>query len=70
MNTAPEFYRIADEIELSLMDFPPSASISLLAEVLSRTMARAEAMPDNRFLAVIQKRTIEILTEESNGVPH
>jgi hypothetical protein len=57
--------RVQDEIQLAVFDFPPSASVSALIEATARCMARAEAVPDNRFLDVLQRRTVEILTEET-----
>lgn len=66
MITHHDFERAADEVELSLMDYPPPTRITLLTEVLSRTMAEAELIPDTKFLGVIQNRIIAIVTEESS----
>ena len=68
MTSHHDFERAADEIELSLLDYASDARITLLTEVLSRTLAQAELMPDTKFLSVIQTRIMAIVSEES--VPH
>lgn len=61
-----DFERAADEVELALMDYSAPTRITLLTEVLSRTMAEADLMPDSKFLGVIQNRIIAIVVEESS----
>ena len=70
MEAPDEFARLADEIELTVLDLQESVSVSLLIEVLARVMARAEAIPDQRFLSVIQVRTMALLTEETGHEYH
>ncbi len=59
-----EFDRAADEIQVALCDYPISSRIALLVELTARTMAEAEAMPDTKFLNIIQQRIIVLASEE------
>lgn len=58
------FHRTADELELSLLEMPVDVQIALMVEVTARILAQAEAFPDRRFLTVLQKCTLAILSEE------
>lgn len=57
------FDRAADEIEAGLLCYAPETAVALLAEVMARILAANEAMPDVKFLHVVQNRVIAIATE-------
>lgn len=59
--------RACDEIELAIYDLPPQAGINVLVEATARAMARADSVPNNKFLDLLQQRTVEILTEEDDS---
>ncbi len=66
MEMPDHFHRTADELELSLIAMPVNAQIAVLVEVTARVLAGAEAFPDERFLAVLQRHTLALLTEEDS----
>lgn len=59
-----EFDRAADEIQAALFDYSLNSRISLLVELTARTLAEAQAMPDAKFLNIIQQRIIVLASEE------
>lgn len=61
------FSRAADEVELLIYDLEPGDGIAVLIEATARTLVRCEAMPDRRFLDVLQRRTLAIATEDVSG---
>lgn len=65
MNDHHDFERVADEMQIGLLSYQRETRIALLMEVTARILAEAEAMPDTKFLGMLQNRIIAIVSEES-----
>lgn len=62
--TPDRFSRVVDELELVTLELSDKERIPIFLEATARALARAELLPDRRFLDVLQQRTAAILIEE------
>lgn len=63
--TPDQFQRVVDELDLMTLELSDNERIPVFLEATARVLARAELLPDRKFLDVLQQRTVAILTEET-----
>lgn len=62
--TPDQFSRLVDELDLITLDLSDRERIPVFLEMTARALARAELLPDRKFLDVLQQRTVALLVED------